>query len=254
MKIGFYDSGLGGLTILRATREMLPYYDYVYFGDTANLPYGDKSEEEIYTLAHDAIDKLFQDGASLIIVACNTISAEVLRKLQDTVFNNLYPDRRVLGVIIPTIEKLVESDIHNALLIGTRRTVASKKYERELEKKNSTIQLSALATPRLVPLIEAHEFQAAFSALQEIAHGNISNAEAVILGCTHYTVLKDMIREVYPHVTVLSQDEIIPEKIMSYLQRHNEIEAKLTRNATIEIILSEGSERYERIKKLFFNV
>lgn len=253
MKIGFYDSGLGGLTILKAVRETLPQYDYVYYGDTAHLPYGDKSEEEIYTLAHNAIDLLFKSGASLIIVACNTVSAEVLRRLQDTVFNHLYPERRVLGVIVPTIEKLIETNAKNVVLIGTKRTVESKKYERELAKHESSIEMIARATPVLVPLIEAHDFEDARKALREAVGDLVVGVDTLVLGCTHYTLLKESIREVYPHLNVISQDEIIPEKIKTYLERHTEIESQLTRHQTIEIILSEWNERYEYIKKIFFD-
>lgn len=252
MKIGFYDSGLGGLTILKATRETLPRYDYIYYGDTANLPYGDKTEEEIYTLAHHAIDLLFQSGASLIIVACNTVSAEVLRRLQDTVFNHLYPERRVLGVIVPTIEKLVESHAKKVLLVGTKRTVESKKYERELAKLESSIEIITRAIPALVPLIEAHDFENAREALQKAIGIDVVDVDTLILGCTHYTLLKDSVRAVYPHIDVISQDEIIPEKIQTYLGRHPEIESRLTQHQTIEIVLSEWNERYEHIKKIFF--
>jgi glutamate racemase len=254
MKIGFFDSGLGGLTILKAVRELMPSYDYVYLGDTANLPYGDKTEEEIYTLAHSAVERLFQEGVSLIIVACNTVSAEVLRRLQDDVFNHKYPDRRVLGVIIPTVEVLTESHAQRALLIGTSRTVASKKYEKELAKIDSAIELMSVATPTLVPKIERHEFDGAFENVQDVLDRHVGEVDTLILGCTHYTMLKERIRTQYPNMQVLSQDEIIPHKVQEYLSRHAEMEIALSRKGSIEIVLTESSERYELIKKMFFSI
>jgi glutamate racemase len=254
MKIGLYDSGLGGLTILKAVREHMPAYDYVYLGDTANLPYGDKSESEIYALAHHAVERLFQEGVSLIIVACNTVSAEVLRRLQDDVFNHKYPDRRVLGVIIPTVEVLHESEAKHALLIGTKRTVISKKYAIELEKINSEIMLTQMATPSLVPKIEQHDFEGAFADVVPILDARVGSVDTLILGCTHYTMLKEAIRARYQNLHVISQDEIIPKKVEMYLTRHPEIESALTRKGTIEIILTENNERYELIKKMFFSI
>ena len=141
MKIGFFDSGLGGLTIMSAVIKKLPQYDYEFYGDTANLPYGDKSEEEIFNLTKRGIDNLFKKNCLLIIVACNTASAETLRELQNNYLIKNYPERKILGVIIPTIETLKEEEIQHAILIGTNRTINSKKYDLELikyDQKNKT--------------------------------------------------------------------------------------------------------------------
>src|SRR3989338_6111066 len=134
MKIGFFDSCLGGLITLKAVAKALPQYDYEFYGDTANLPYGGKSEEEIFELTKAGIMHLFKRDCLLVIVACNTASAETLRRLQDGFLKSEYPDHRVLGVIIPTVEELVSGDIKHALLVATKRTVDSGKYERELAK------------------------------------------------------------------------------------------------------------------------
>ncbi len=252
MKIGFFDSGLGGLTILKAVREHMPQYDYVYFGDTQNLPYGSKTEEEIYKLAHEGIEKLFLLNAQIVIVACNTISAQSLRKLQDTVFNKNYPDRRVLGVIIPTIETLTESNSKNVLLIGTERTIMSQKYPNELAKAHSDILIQSIATPDLVPKIEAHQFDDAFISAKKYIGETMPHIDTVILGCTHYTIIKDALRKEYPNHTIISQDEIIPSKLKSYVERHPEIEKKLSKERSLEIVLSKHTEQYERIQHLFF--
>ena len=131
MKIGLFDSGLGGLTILKAVARALPAYDYEFYGDTANLPYGDKSEDQIYELTKRGVEHLFSRDCALIIIACNTASAETLRRMQDEYLKEAYPDRRVLGVIIPTIEEVAEAGLTNVLLIGTRRTIESHKFEKE---------------------------------------------------------------------------------------------------------------------------
>lgn len=254
MKIGFFDSGLGGLTLLKAVRDLLPQYDYIYFGDTVNLPYGSKSEDEIYQLAFHGIQKLFAMDAELVIIACNTVSAESLRRLQDTVFNRTHPERRVLGVIIPTIEAVLETRARDVLLIGTTRTIESNKYEYELKKLTDTIRLQALATPYLVPLIEEHKFDKAVYILRKDIEERVGDVETLILGCTHYTLLKEALRMIYPEIRIFSQDEIIPEKLKNYLFRHSEIESILTRTNALTISLSKESERYDKIKKVFFGI
>ena len=129
MNIGFFDSGLGGLLILKAVARALPQYDYIYFGDTANLPYGDKTETEVYELTKAAIEELFNRDCLLVIVACNTASAESIRRIQDTYLKEEYHDRRILGVIVPTVEEVIEKGFKRAILLATTRTVESGKYE-----------------------------------------------------------------------------------------------------------------------------
>ncbi len=227
MKIGLFDSGLGGLTILRAVAKALPEHSYVYYGDTANLPYGDKTEDEIYRFSVAAMDYLFGEGCALVVIACNTASAETLRRLQDEYLPAHYPQRRILGVIIPTIENMISDNVKEALLLATKRTVDSGKYERELAKRGYPLVLHAVATPGLVPLIEAGQGSVA----AETAKGYIKEALVthpaithVILGCTHYTELKDALRELFGNrLTFLSQDEIIPEKLRVYVGAHPEL-------------------------------
>lgn len=255
MKIGFFDSGLGGLTILSATRNRLPQFDYVYYGDTAHLPYGDRSEEDIFELTRAAMYHLFEKDAALIIIACNTASAETLRKLQDSILVGEYKDRRILGVIVPTIEELITENVHQVLLIGTNRTVASGKYERELMKHGAhAITLVKQATPELVPLIEANRINEAYEYIDSMLTPRIGEIDAVILGCTHYTVLKDHIREKWKNdLMVISQDEFIPEKLEAYLTKHTEIESRLTQQGTLEIELSKESDEYKIILEHLMN-
>lgn len=255
MKIGLFDSGLGGLTILRAVAKELPAHDFFYYGDTANLPYGDKTEAEIYVFSVAAMDYLFAQGCTLIIIACNTASAETLRKLQDEYLPVRYPGRRILGVIIPTIEELVDSNAREVLLLATKRTVDSRKYERELEKRDYPLTLHALATPELVPLIEAGMTdEAAALAGERVAEvlGIHPAITTVILGCTHYTELKEALRELYgEQLAFLSQDEIIPEKLREYVSAHPELTEVIPeegrRTATRTIHLTAHRADYDRI-------
>ncbi len=246
MKIGFFDSGLGGLIALKAVAKALPQYDYEFYGDTANLPYGDKSEVEIFELTKAGIVHLFNRDCLLVIVACNTASAETLRRLQDGFLKDEYPTHRVLGVIIPTVEELVSVDIKHALLVATKRTVDSRKYEVELDKLTKAPLITACATPELVPLIELGEHEAALRSLVSTikARGEV---DGVILGCTHYSLLKDELRKEFPSLTVLSQDEIIPVKLADYLERHTEIKSKLTQGGTRNVYLTDNSSRYDYV-------
>lgn len=246
MKIGFFDSGLGGLIALKAVAKALPQYDYEFYGDTAHLPYGDKSEEEIFELTKAGIVHLFNRDCLLVIVACNTASAETLRRLQDGFLRSEYPDHRVLGVIIPTVEELVAADIRHALLVATKRTVDSRKYDIELDKLTKAPLITSCATPELVPLIESGEHEAALRSLSGTIRER-GEVDGVILGCTHYSLLKDELRKEFPSLTFLSQDEIIPDKLADYLSRHTEIESKLSKGSTRNVYLTDNSSRYDGV-------
>jgi glutamate racemase len=239
MKIGVFDSGLGGLTILNAIRNHLPQYDYIYYGDTANLPYGDKDEDLIRSLTRQGLENLFAQGAGIIVVACNTASAETVRTLQDTILKGKYAKRRILGVIVPTIEELLMRTPARALLIGTTRTIESRKYERELAiRGGAEILITSRATPTLVPLIEANDLKGAYAYLERLLVPKVGEVDTLILGCTHYTVLKDWLRSRFPRLRVLSQDEIIPRKLEAYLQAHGELQKKLSQGNSCEYIFT----------------
>ena len=252
MKIGFFDSGLGGLTILKAVARELPEYDYLFYGDTKNLPLGDKSEKEIFEHTKAGVEYLFNQNCLIAVIACNTASAETLRKLQDTLIFDQYPERRILGVIIPTIEALIESKVKNALLLATKRTVDSNKYDKELSKQSIVPpKLHSCASPELVPLIESNKYTEALrvakSAIAE-KESEVGEVDGVILGCTHYTVFKDELREMFKDkIKIFSQDEIIPEKLKLYLGMHRELEIKMTRGGERNIFLTEHREDYDNL-------
>ncbi len=252
MNIGFFDSGLGGLLVLKAVAKALPQYDYIYYGDTANLPYGDKTEEEIYELTKKAISELFARDCALVIVACNTASAESIRRLQDTYLKEEFPDRRILGVIVPTIEEVAKAGCKRALLIATKRTVESGKYERELRKIDAAISLKSVATPELVPLIELCEDEAALSVAVRVLENEAREGDVAILGCTHYILLKDALRKHFGEtLTIISQDEVIPKKLSDYLERHGEITSLLTNTGKRQIVLTKHRPDYDRLTAEF---
>jgi len=238
MKIGFLDSGLGGVLVLKAVVSTLPQYDYEYYGDTANLPYGDRSEDEIFELVKAGATYLYEKDCALVILACNTASAETLRRLQDEWLPNTYPDRKLLGVIVPVVEEVVKSGVTEVLFIGTKRTIDSGKFGREFTKLQAdAVTLSSIATPELVPLIEAGKRGEAVAIAEGVLLGRETLPEAVILGCTHYALLAETLREKFPSVKFFTQPDIIPSKVADYLARHNEIADRLTqgRNRTIHL-------------------
>lgn len=254
MKIGFFDSGIGGLIILNSVADALPQYDYVYYGDTKNLPYGDKNEKQIYKLTKVGIEYLFSKNCLLVIVACNTASAETLRRLQDTFLVDNYPERKILGVIVPTVEDLVNLKSRQALLLATKRTIDSNKYSKELikyENKNSTVLLIKEAVPDLVPMIEKNKISEAIVLAKKVINRiceQVGEIDTIILGCTHYSLLKDGLRDSYQSkLNILSQDEIIPRKVTEYLDNHPEISKQLSARHTKEIHLTETREEYGSI-------
>lgn len=253
MNIGFFDSGLGGLLILKAVTKALSQYDYVYYGDTANLPYGDKTEEEIYVLTKQAIEELFMRDCLLVIVACNTASAETLRRIQDTYLKNEYPNRRILGVIIPSVEEVIEKRYPRTLLLATKRTVESGKYEREVAKLSpGGVKLVAIATPELVPLIEAHDIEAAVALAVTVIEARAREGDSVLLGCTHYSLLKESLRKYFGDtLTFISQDEVIPKKLSNYLTNHPEISSKLSDTGKRQIVLTQSRPDYDRLAAEF---
>jgi len=247
MNIGFFDSGLGGLTILKAVAKRLPQYSYEYFGDTKNLPYGDKSEEEIYALTKAGVESLFNRDCALVIIACNTASAETLRKLQDEWLPEAFPERKILGVIVPTVEEVIESRCGKVSLIATKRTIDSDKYAVEFKNRaQSPVELTQVATPELVPFIELNELELATTAAIKRIETAVGEGDGVILGCTHYTQIKDQLRSHFGNsLQVFSQDEIIPEKLFLYLQNHPEIETQLSQAGARNIHLTQHRPDYD---------
>tara|TARA_R110002124_G_scaffold64985_2_gene177590 strand:- start:396418 stop:397281 length:864 start_codon:yes stop_codon:yes gene_type:complete len=246
MKIGIFDSGLGGLHIAKSIQQQMPEYDYIYLGDTLHVPYGQRSVDTIYELTRKAIDYLFRQDCALIIVACNTASALALRKIQQDYLVNSYPDRRVLGVIVPTLEHTITSGSQKIGLLATDAMAASGIYEEELTKINPQIQLYTQAAPLLVPMLEndGEVFleQALKRYLEPLSEKGI---DSLILGCTHYCLLKERIGKLLgSKINIISQDEIIPLKLRAYLQKHTEIKGVLTKNSSHTLYVTDISPSF----------
>lgn len=247
-KIGVFDSGLGGLFIANSVRKRLPAYDYLYLGDTLHLPYGRRSDDAIYDLSEKAMRYLFDQGCDLIIIACNTASAAALRRLQQGYLARERPNDRILGVIVPTLEVAIEQGAHRIGLLATQRTVHSNIYEAELQKINPDVQLHAVASPLLVPLIE-HEGEKYYDEVLRDYMKPLLDAkiESLILGCTHYVALKDSINKITNgKVRLISQDDIIPEKFANYLDRHSEMETRLSKGGSFDVRATDLNESFRK--------
>jgi glutamate racemase len=233
--IGIFDSGLGGLTVLNELIKALPENNFVYLADSAKAPYGDKTKKEIYQLTLRAVDFLFAKGCRLIILACNTASSNALRKLQKDYLPAKYPDRKILGIVVPNIEAVVENifDKRNhrqksITVIGTRATIKSQSYEKELKKCINGLSIYSKACPKLVPLIEDENFDSVL--LQKHLKKYLSvfkNIDVILPACSHYVLIKKEIKNlVGPDVKILDTSKIIARKTVYYLNRHPEIKDK----------------------------
>lgn len=252
MKIGVFDSGLGGLVITKAFREALPDYDYVYYGDTANLPYGEKTREQVLAYTIEAIKFLINQNCGLIIVACNTATAVALRYLQQKFIPSYEPDIKVLGVVIPTVEEAIEDNAERIGVLATQATVDSHIYRQELLKINPDLEIFEIASPELVPAIENNDFETAKKFAKQYT-SQFDNINSLILGCTHYPLLKTFLRQhCGEKVKIVSQDEIMGKKLEDYLKRHIEIDICLSRNSELQILVSHDDAKYREVAKSLF--
>ncbi len=254
MKIGFFDSGLGGLFLLKKAVKVLPQYDYLFLADLKRSPYGNRSAQVVYDFTREAAGYLFKNGCQIIIVACNTASALALRKLQQEYLPAKYPDRRILGVVVPTIEETLKYKIKRLGVLATKATIESGVYAKEIKKLNPGIKVWQYAAPLLVSLIENNSLRWAEPILKAYLKPLISKkVEAIILGCTHYVVLKRRVQKIVgPKIKVISQDEIIPKKLADYLACHPEIAGKISKTGKIIFETTDlGADFCQTAKKWF---
>lgn len=257
--LGVFDSGYGGLTVLREFVNRLPQYDYLYLGDNARAPYGTRSFETVYRYTLQCVTWLLQQNCPLVILACNTASAKALRTIQQTDLPRLHPTARVLGVIRPTSEIIGRhTDTNSIGILATNGTVQSKSYELEIEKFFPGVKISQEACPMWVPLVENNEHRAAGADYFVQKHlNNILNADknidTLLLACTHYPLLKEKIAQHLPaHVKLLSQGEIVAHSLQDYLQRHPEIETKLSAKGRRIFCTTDSADEFTRKASLFF--
>ena len=256
--IGVFDSGYGGLTILREIRRALPQADYIYLGDNARAPYGVRSFELVYRFTLEAVEYLFARGCQLVILACNTASAKALRTIQQHDLAGLDPDRRVLGVIRPTAEAVGSLSRNGHVgLFGTPGTVASKSYDMELAKLQPHLHLTSHACPMWVPLVENMEAEgpgADYFVRKDIDSLFAADPaiDTVILGCTHYPMLINKIRQYLPEgADVLHQGRVVADSLLDYLRRHPEMDNRITRGATVEYLTTENPAKFSAMAGVF---
>jgi glutamate racemase len=251
--IGIFDSGYGGLTILQDIRQRLPQYDYLYLGDNARAPYGPRSFDVVYEYTLEAVQELFGRGCELVILACNTASAKALRNIQQYDLPKLDAEKRVLGVIRPSAEIIGQYSETNIIgVLATQGTVNSESYILEIAKFSPQIKVYQHACPMWVPLIEnnTHETKAGREFIRKDVKKLMamnSRIDTIVLGCTHYPVLKDFIETLVPEgVNVIAQGTIVADSLADYLLRHPWLDSKCTKNGTIQFLTTENVEEFNR--------
>lgn len=257
--IGVFDSGYGGLTILRRLRKSLPHYDYLYLGDNARAPYGSRSFEVVYRYTLEAVRELFSRGCPLVILACNTASAKALRSIQQIDLPQMTdPSRRVLGVIRPTVEILgdVSSSGHVGVL-GTPGTVASHSYMIETVKLFPEMIVTEQECPLWAAIVESSEADSDgadyfVKKRVDMLMERDPEIDTIVLGCTHYPLLIDKIRKYVPEGThILEQGHLVAESLRDYLHRHPEMDCRLSKSGSVEYLTSENPGKFDSLASLF---
>lgn len=257
--VGVFDSGYGGLTVLKEITARLPAYDYLYMGDNARAPYGPRSFQQVYEYTLEAIEWFFKQGCPLVVLACNTASAKALRTIQQNDLERIGADKRVLGVIRPTAEVIGNySKTGHVGVLGTKGTVTSGSYVMEIEKFFPDIKVSQEACPMWVPLIESNEHQspgADYFVKQHINNLLAKDAEidTILLGCTHYPLLmKKLTWFIPPGMEVVEQGKIVARSLADYLERHPEIAGKCSQGAQIEFFTTGEPADFDENAAIFF--
>lgn len=256
--IGIFDSGYGGLTVLSAIKSLLPQYDYLYLGDNARAPYGSRSFDTVYQFTREAVEWLFSSGCHLVILACNTASAKALRTIQQRDLPTIDPERRVLGVIRPTTERVAElTNSGHIGVLGTEGTIQSRSYEIEIYKLHPQLTISGEACPMWVPLVENREYDksgADYFVRQHLEQlmAKDPQIDTIILGCTHYPLLLDKIRQHLPAGTnVITQGSYVAESLKDYLSRHQEMDTKCTKSGTVRYYTTDASDKFNQLASIF---
>jgi glutamate racemase len=258
--IGVFDSGYGGLTVLKELVNVMPEYDFLYLGDNARTPYGTRSFNVVYDYSLQAVKYLFNQNCPLIIIACNTASAKALKNIQQLDLPTISKDRRVLGVIRPSVEKVAEITKNGHVgVLGTVGTVVSESYPMELRNwsKKRVISTVQEACPMWVPIVENNEIYsegAEFFIKQNIQNilKKDKNLDTLVLGCTHYPLLLKVIKKYTPeNIAILEQGQIVAEKLVDYLKKHTQIEKRISKNGKIVFQTTESTEIFENKAALF---
>lgn len=258
--IGVFDSGYGGLTILNGIRQLLPQYDYMYLGDNARTPYGNRSFEVVYEFTRQAVVRLFEMGCHLVILGCNTASAKALRSIQQNDLPKLDAQRRVLGIIRPTAEVIGSlTKSRHVGIFATEGTIKSESYNLEIHKLFPDITVSGVACPFWVPLVEYNEAEspgADYFVKKRVDQLMALDPaiDTVILGCTHYPLLLPKIRQYMPAgIQIIAQGDYVAESLKDYFVRHPEIEQRCTRGGQVHYLTTENPQKFKEQAQLFLH-
>lgn len=257
--IGIFDSGYGGLTVFKSIAALLPQYDYIYIGDNARAPYGNRSFETVYEYTLQCVEEFFKMGCPLVIIACNTASAKALRTIQQNDLPALDQGRRVLGVIRPSAEVIGNYTKTGSVgILGTVGTVESNSYKLEVEKFFPQVHIYQQACPMWVPLIEEGEYNSESADLYVKKYldelmAQSPDIDTILLGCTHYPLLMDKIKRHLPaNITVVAQGDITAKSLADYLQRHPEIERKISHEGQTKFYTTDSPEDFDNHATIFF--
>ena len=257
--IGVFDSGYGGLTVLKEIVRQLPEYDYIYLGDNARAPYGNRSFDTVYHYTLQCVKWFFEQGCSLVILACNTASAKALRTIQQNDLPGIAPGKRVLGVIRPTAEVIgTFSETKNVGILGTNGTVVSDSYPMEIAKFFPDLKVFQEACPMWVPLVENEEYKShgADFFVKKNLHSIFEKGESIdviLLACTHYPLLKEKIEEYLPvGVKLVSQGEIVADSLANYLHRHPEIDLQCSKNGQRSFYTTDSTQDFDNHAAIFY--
>ena len=258
--IGIFDSGYGGLTILHGIRQLLPEYDYLYLGDNARAPYGPRSFDVVYEFTRQAVLKLFEMGCNLVILGCNTASAKALRTIQQNDLPKWDPERRVLGVIRPTAEVIGSlTQSRHVGVLATEGTIRSESYTLEIRKLHPDIEVTGVACPFWVPLVEYNEADSPGAdyfvkkRIDQIMRLD-PQIDAIILGCTHYPLLMPKILKYLPSgVRVVPQGEYVADSLKDYLERHPEMASRCSRQGQVHYLTTENPDKFKESAQIFLH-
>lgn len=258
--IGVFDSGYGGLTILRGIRQVLPQYDYLYLGDNARAPYGSRSFEVVYQFTRQAVLKLFEQGCHLVILGCNTASAKALRTIQQNDLPRIDANRRVLGIIRPTAESIGDiTRTRHVGILATEGTIRSESYKLEIQKLFPDITVSGVACPLWAAIVEANEADGAGAdyfvkkRIDQLLQGDPA-IDSIVLGCTHYPLLMNSIVKYVPSdVRIIPQGEYVADSLQAYLFRHPEMEKACTKQGTCRYLTTESEEKFKENARIFLH-
>jgi glutamate racemase len=257
--IGVFDSGYGGLSILKDLRSVLPTTDFYYLGDNARSPYGSRSFDTVYRYTLQGVKQLFDFGCPLVILACNTSSARALRTIQQKVLPELAPQNRVLGVLRPAVEQVGHFTKTKSIgILATEGTIKSKSYEIEMNKFFPEITVTSLACPMLVPLVENGEWDGGGAQyyIEKYANQLLSrnpDIDTVLLGCTHYPILLAMMKDVFPsYVRLVTQGDLVAPSLMDYLERHPDMNQRISHDSKTHFATSEDPETFRGTAEMIY--